>query len=200
MIQMENEVGLLGDTRDRCKEAEEAFAAPVPQELMDYLQKNKATLLPETRKLWDSTGDKASGTWEQVFGKGNGTDEAFMAWHYATYMNHVTEMGKKEYPVPVYVNAWLVQPQDKKPGDYPSGGPQAHNHDFWRAGAPQIDILSPGHLPDQLRRDRHDVQPQRQPAVYPRDARRCRQRLLRLRPAQCADVLAVRHRDARCRR
>jgi hypothetical protein len=41
------------------------------------------------------------------------------------------------------VNAWLVQPQDKQPGDYPSGGPQAHNHDFWRAGAPQIDILAP---------------------------------------------------------
>ena len=143
MVQMENEVGVLGDTRDHCKEAEAAFAAPVPQELMDYLQKNKATLLPETRKLWDSTGDKTSGSWEQVFGKGPRTDEVFMAWHYATYMNHVTEMGKKEYPVPVYVNAWIVQPQDKIPGDFPSGGPQAQNHDFWRAGAPQIDILSP---------------------------------------------------------
>jgi hypothetical protein len=58
-------------------------------------------------------------------------------------MNRITELGKKEYPIPVYVNAWLVQPQDKQPGDYPSGGPQAHNHDFWRAGAPQIDILAP---------------------------------------------------------
>ena len=143
MIQMENEVGLLGDSRDRCKEANEAFAAAVPKELMDYLQKNKATLLPETRKLWDAAGGKTSGTWEEVFGKGTGADEAFMAWHYARYMNRVTELGKKEYPIPVYVNAWLVQPQDKQPGDYPSGGPQTHNHDFWRAGAPQIDILAP---------------------------------------------------------
>jgi hypothetical protein len=143
MIQMENEVGLLGDSRDRCKEANEAFAAAVPKELMDYLQKNKSTLLPETRKLWDAAGGKTSGTWEEVFGKGTGADEAFMAWHYARYMNRVTELGKKEYPIPVYVNAWLVQPQDKQPGDYPSGGPQAHNHDFWRAGAPQIDILAP---------------------------------------------------------
>jgi hypothetical protein len=143
MIQMENEVGLLGDSRDRCKEANEAFAGPVPKELMDYLQKNKATLLPETRKLWDAAGGKTSGTWEEVFGKGTGADEAFMAWHYARYMNRVTELGKKEYPIPVYVNAWLVQPQDKQPGDYPSGGPQSHNHDFWRAGAPQIDILAP---------------------------------------------------------
>jgi hypothetical protein len=143
MIQMENEVGLLGDSRDRSKEANEAFAGPVPKELMDYLQKHKDTLLPETRKLWDAAGGKTSGTWEEVFGKGTGADEAFMAWHYARYMNYVTGMGKKELPIPVYVNAWLVQPQDKQPGDYPSGGPQAHNHDFWRAGAPQIDILAP---------------------------------------------------------
>ncbi len=143
MVQMENEVGVLGDTRDRSKEANAAFAAPVPQELTDYLQKNKGNLLPETRKLWESAGGKTSGTWEEVFGKGNSTDETFMAWHYATYMNYIAAMGKKEYPVPVYVNAWLVQPQDKKPGDYPSGGPQSQNHDIWRAGAPQIDILSP---------------------------------------------------------
>jgi beta-galactosidase GanA len=143
MIQMENEVGLLGDSRDRSKEANDAFAAAVPKELMDYLQKNKNNLLPETRKLWDAAGGKTSGTWEEVFGKGTGADEAFMAWHYARYMNRITELGKKELPIPVYVNAWLVQPQDKVPGDYPSGGPQAHNHDFWRAGAPAIDILAP---------------------------------------------------------
>jgi hypothetical protein len=143
MIQLENEVGLLGDSRDRSKEANAAFAAPAPRELMDYLQKNRDTLLPETRKLWDAAGGKASGTWEDVFGKGAGAEEAFMAWHYARYMNRIAEAGKKEYPLPVFVNAWLVQPQDKKPGDYPSGGPQAHNHDFWRAGAPQIDALAP---------------------------------------------------------
>jgi hypothetical protein len=45
--------------------------------------------------------------------------------------------------LPVFANAWIVQPQDKQPGDYPSGGPQAHNHDFWRAGAAQIDELAP---------------------------------------------------------
>ena len=143
MVQLENEVGLLGDSRDRCKEANEAFAGPVPKELMDYLQKNKSTLLPETRKLWGAADGRTSGTWEEVFGKGTGADEAFMAWHYARYMNRVAELGKKEYPLPIFVNAWIVQPQDKQPGDYPSGGPQAHNHDFWRAGAPQIDVLAP---------------------------------------------------------
>jgi hypothetical protein len=49
----------------------------------------------------------------------------------------------------MFVNAWIVQPQDKGPGDYPSGGPVAHVHDVWRAGAPQIDILAPDiYLPD----------------------------------------------------
>src|SRR5664279_4253949 len=52
MIQLENEVGLLGDSRDRSTEAEAAFAKPVPPELMDYLQKNKETLWPDLRKLW----------------------------------------------------------------------------------------------------------------------------------------------------
>ena len=149
MMQLQNEVGLLGDSRDRCREANEAFAGPVPRELMDYLQKNRGTLLTETRKLWDSAGGRTSGTWEEVFGKGTGADEAFMAWHYARYMNRMAELGKKEYPLPVFANAWIVQPQDKQPGDYPSGGPQAHNHDLWRAGAPQIDVLAPDiYLPD----------------------------------------------------
>jgi beta-galactosidase GanA len=149
MIQVENEVGVLGDSRDRSKEANDAFAGPAPRELMDYLSKNKSTLLPETRKLWDSAGGRMSGTWEEVFGKGAGADEAFMAWHYARYIDRIAELGKQEYPLPVFVNAWLVQPNDRQPGDYPSGGPQAHNHDFWRAGAPHIDILAPDiYVPD----------------------------------------------------
>jgi beta-galactosidase GanA len=143
MIQLENEVGLIGDSRDFCKEANEAFAGPVPQELMDYLQKNKNTLLPETRKLWDDAGGKISGTWKEVFGNNLDADNAFMAWHYALYMNQVAKMGKKEYPLPIFVNAWLKQPMYPSPGNYPSGGPEAHNHDFWRAGAPQIDVLAP---------------------------------------------------------
>jgi beta-galactosidase GanA len=63
MVQMQNEVGVLGDSRDRCKEANEAFAGQVPKELMDYLQKNKSTLLPETLTPWEAAGSKTSGTW-----------------------------------------------------------------------------------------------------------------------------------------
>jgi hypothetical protein len=78
-----------------------------------------------------------------VFGANDRAAEIFMAWHYATYMGYITAAGKKEYALPTFVNAWIVQPEDTRPGNYPSGGPQAQNHDIWRAAAPQIDILSP---------------------------------------------------------
>ena len=72
-----------------------------------------------------------------------------MGWNYARYVNAVAEAGKKEYPIPMFVNAWIVQPEDKGPGDYPSGGPQNHMHDIWRAGARMIDLLCPDiYLPD----------------------------------------------------
>ena len=70
MIQVENEVGMQGDTRDRSPAANQAFAGPVPKELMDYLQQHKDTLIPEFRKVWEAAGFKTSGTWEEVFGKG----------------------------------------------------------------------------------------------------------------------------------
>jgi len=149
MVQLENEVGVLGDARDRSPAASDAFAKPVPKELMDYLAKHKQDLLPEFKQVWDAAGSRTSGTWEEVFGKGAKADEIFMGWNYARYINAVAEAGKKEYAIPMFVNAWIVQPEDKGPGDYPSGGPQDHMHDVWRAGAPLVDLLCPDiYLPD----------------------------------------------------
>jgi hypothetical protein len=149
MAQLENEVGVLGDARDRSPAANEAFAGSVPKELMDYLVKHRQDLLPEFKQVWDAAGSKTSGTWEEVFGKGPKADEIFMGWHYARYINAVADAGKKEYSIPMFVNAWIVQPEDKGPGDYPSGGPQDHMHDIWRAGAPLVDLLCPDiYLPD----------------------------------------------------
>jgi len=142
MIQIENEVGVLGDSRDQSVVANEAFAKPVPKQLMDYLQTHKTTLRAELKKAWDSNGDKPTGTWTEVFGSGM-ADEFFMAWNYAHYMNQVTEVGKTEYPIPVFTNTWIVQPEDRGPGDYPSGCPEPHVLDIWRAGGPDIDINAP---------------------------------------------------------
>lgn len=143
MIQMENEVGLHGHPRDYCALAEAAYKGQVPKTLTDWLSAHQDSLLPETRQAWMAGGCKTAGTWEEVFGPADRAAEIFMAWHYAAYMDRITEAGKKEYALPVFVNAWIVQPEDTRPGNYPSGGPQAQNHDIWRAAAPHIDILSP---------------------------------------------------------
>jgi hypothetical protein len=149
MIHMQNAVGVLGDSRDRCAAANDAFSKPVPSDLMDYLEAHREFLIPEFRSVWAKAGANKSGTWEEVFGKEMSADEIFMAWNYAKYMNHISAAGKAEYPLPTFVNTWIVQPEDKGPGDYPSGGPQAQNHDIWRAAAPSIDILAPDiYLPD----------------------------------------------------
>jgi hypothetical protein len=55
----------------------------------------------------------------------------------------VVEEGKAEYNIPMYVNAWLQQPNHAWPGSYPSGGPVPQVHDIWRAGAPAVDVLAP---------------------------------------------------------
>ena len=143
MIQMQNEVGLLGDSRDRSALADEIFAKPVPSALTDYLQKNKVTLLPEIASVWNDHGAKTMGTWTDLFGTTPAADEIFMAWHYARYMDRLTELGKAEYALPVFTNTWIVQPEDKGAGDYPSGGPEPLTLEVWRAGAPHIDLNCP---------------------------------------------------------
>ena len=143
MIQVQNEVGLIGAPRDYSEAANKIYAQQLPAALMNHMQKSKETLLPEFRDLWAAAGYRTTGSWAEVFGDNPSAEEAFMAWHYAKYINKIAEEGKKYYPLPMFVNAWIVQPEDLGPGDYPSGGPQAHVLDIWRAGAPSIDLFSP---------------------------------------------------------
>ncbi|MGD0571855.1 MAG: DUF5597 domain-containing protein [Sedimentisphaerales bacterium] len=142
MVQVENEVGMIPESRDHCAAANEQFDKPVPKELMDYLQEHKGALVPELNDVWKAEGFKTSGTWEEIFGSGIGTEEIFMAWFYARYIDRVAVAGKAEYSLPMFVNAALIR-QGFKPGQYPSAGPLPHLMDIWRAGAPNIDFLSP---------------------------------------------------------
>ena len=142
MVQVENEVGVLGDSRDRSDAANSAFGKEVPKTLLDYLKRNKEGLYPDLKTRWEAAGAKTAGTWEQVFGASPETDEIFMAWNYASYVEKVAEAGKAEYPIPLYTNAWLSNP-DHKPGNWPSGGPEPHVLDIWRAVATHLDMLSP---------------------------------------------------------
>jgi hypothetical protein len=141
MAQVENEVGILGDSRDRLPAADAAFKQPVPAELIARVRSDIAW--PETRKLWQDAGGKTSGTWGEVFGTSPAAEEVFQAWHYARYMDRIAAAGKAELPIPMFTNTWIVQPEDKGPGDYPSGGPEPLTIDVWRVGAPSIDMNCP---------------------------------------------------------
>ena len=166
-MQIENEVGLLGDSRDHVPAANEAFAKPVPKDLMNYVIQHKDTLGPELRQVRESNGSKTSGAWEEVFGPSKPetvipltqlskeeyqttwrhfnwpADELFMAWRYSTYINKVAAAGKAEYSIPTYCNTWLQQDREARPGEFPSGCPEPEVHDIWRFCAPNIDILAP---------------------------------------------------------
>jgi len=172
MMQVENEVGVLRDSRDRSPAANRAFAGQVPAELMNYLVAHKDNLIPEFREVWAANGFKTFGTWEEVFGPGKPTsvelpiqttisslglirhdrdwlkltwpsDEIFMAWNYSRFLEKVIKAGKAEYNIPMFVNTWLQSRDEAWPGTYPSGGPLPEVHDIWRAGAPDLDILAP---------------------------------------------------------
>lgn len=147
MCQVENEVGVLGDSRDRSAAANLAFQQDVPAALIARIRSQAAW--PALRRVWQVAGGRASGTWSEVFGHTAAADEIFQAWHYARYLDHVAAAGKAELDLPLFTNTWIVQPEDKGPGDYPSGGPEPLTLDVWRVGAPHIDLNCPDiYLPD----------------------------------------------------
>ena len=120
VIQVENEIGLLGTDRDYSPAAQKAFFAPIPEVLAAALGK--------------------SGTWEEVFGDDAG--ECFMAWHFASAVEKIAASGKAAYNLPCYANAWLRQ-SPWFPGSYPSGGPVRGMHGIWRAAAPSLFAFGP---------------------------------------------------------
>ena len=67
------------------------------------------------------------------------TNEIFMAWYYALYVDKVAKAGKAEYPLPMFVNVDLGE----KIGDYSSGGALPIKLNVWQQGAPAIDIVAP---------------------------------------------------------
>ncbi|KAJ5825799.1 hypothetical protein N7474_002937 [Penicillium riverlandense] len=161
MVQVENEVGLLGDSRDRGSAANERFCSPVPSALMNVL-KPMANNFPDTiqrhLRLFNENPAAENRSWEAVLGPSQQTDELFMAYHYALYLEHIASAGKAAYPIPSFTNVWqnlagddgdqtidlpVVVGGGGHPGDYPSGGAVAHVLDIWRAFAPSLDLIAP---------------------------------------------------------
>ena len=84
MVQVENETGILRDSRDRSAVAEAAWGSPVPSALIDLLVHHEDELRPELAALWARQGRPTSGTWSEVLGDDWEADEAFMAWGFAS--------------------------------------------------------------------------------------------------------------------
>jgi hypothetical protein len=80
--------------------------------------------------------------WAERYGTDDYADEQFMALYYARYVEHLAKAARQIHDMPLYVNA-AMNSRGRRPGEYPSAGPLAHLIDFWREGAPSIDLLAP---------------------------------------------------------
>jgi beta-galactosidase GanA len=143
MMQPENEVGAFQDM-DYNKQALDLFKSQVPETLIRYLQKNMNNLSPEMKSVWQKNGSKTKGIWSEIFADSmKSAENFFMTYQYATYINEIARLGKKELNLPMYVNAWLVQNPTELPGSYPNGGPVSRAMDIYKAIAPDIDFCAP---------------------------------------------------------
>jgi beta-galactosidase GanA len=140
MVQVENEIGMIPEPRDHSEQSEAAYGEQVPPQLLALAAQN--ALGPQVGAIWEQAGRRSQGTWSAVFGTGPQADEIFSAWQFATYVQKVVAAGKREYPLPMFVNAALIRP-GYQPGQYPSAGPLPHLLEIWRAAAPSLDILCP---------------------------------------------------------
>ncbi len=120
MMQVENEVGLLGSDRDYSQFANKEFNDKIPDSLVT---------------LYD-----VEGTWEEAFREN--AAEIFMEYHYAKALEEIASAGKEEYGLEMYVNAW-IEKFPWVPGGYPSGGPIARFIRLWHEIAPTISVLAP---------------------------------------------------------
>ncbi|MGN6446437.1 DUF5597 domain-containing protein [Amnibacterium sp.] len=137
MVQVENEVGLLRDSRDRSETADAAWSGPVPDAIARLVLEQHPDLLR-------AGATHRSGTWAELLAESWEADELFMAWHFGTYLDRLAVAGKASKPLPMFANAWLgPQPGQPEAGDYPSGGPTARVLDVWKLAAPNLDFLSP---------------------------------------------------------
>ncbi|MCC4909226.1 DUF5597 domain-containing protein [Microbacterium sp. cx-59] len=135
MIQVENEIGLLGHSRDHGPGANALFAARPPAEVLELTGRSRD-----------------SENWTDAFDSSIEADEHFMAWGFAIYVDALALAAREHTALPFFTNAWLNSDIDlpgfalaggQKAGDYPSGGPVAPMLPLWRALAPNVDLITP---------------------------------------------------------
>lgn len=123
MVQVENEAGSYGLARDHAPGPARLFAEEIPAEL--------ARALGVPRRPWaEAFGPRA--------------EQFFTTWHLARYVDQVAAAGKREWDLPMYVNAALGNAFTDEGGDVgPSGGPNWNALPVWRAAAPHVDAFAP---------------------------------------------------------
>ena len=132
MVQVENEIGMLESARDYSPEATRLYNSEVPEELLSYLESHAKTLHPYTlKKLTDSETLsresqktlseklKRGGTWSALFGDDIYTEEMFMAYHYAKYVEQLAQSAQGIHDIPLYVNRQGRSPTLQTCGDAP---------------------------------------------------------------------------------
>lgn len=127
-VQVENEIGVLGSSRDYSPMAQVKFDSLIPEEVAKEYGK--------------------AGTWSEAFG--DDADELFMAYWFAKAINKIASAGAKEHKIIYYVNAWLEQFPDRA-GQYPTGGPVFKVRKMWRLMAPVLSFLAPDIYVDHFR-------------------------------------------------
>ena len=128
MVQIENEIGILGSHNDFSVQAQAKFKAEIPDEVAAEF--------------------KINGTWEAAFA--GEAAENFMSYHYAKAVETIAARGRAEYNLPMYVNAWLEQFPEIA-GKYPCGGPIFKMAKMWKLAAPTIDFFAPDIYVDSYR-------------------------------------------------
>ncbi|NQX03426.1 DUF5597 domain-containing protein [Rathayibacter sp. VKM Ac-2856] len=144
MMQVENEVGLLGASRDLSGAAQEAWLSPVPTALVEAVSAEPGGFHDDVVALFQRSRPDGS-SWQERFGDDDPVaDEVFMSWGYGSYLGTLAAAGKAVKALPAYANAWLgPQPGQDSPGQYPSGGPTARMRGVWRVAGPALDFVSP---------------------------------------------------------
>ena len=157
IVQVENESGTWGSTRDYSPAAQKLFEAPVPAEVLKAMGKPGG----------------APANWQDAFGVE--AEVNFHAWAVATYVGKVAAAGKAVYPLPLYANAALRDPiKPGAPGSYEAGGPTDNVIPIWKVAAPAHRYRLARHLHERsggVPEGSGTVSPRRQSPVHPRNQR-----------------------------
>jgi hypothetical protein len=155
MVQVENEVGILGPSRDHGDEAHHTYEGPVDSEFIDHLLSAIDTLKPSIRVALTRWTGSRTASWAELFGESPDVDELFQALAYARYVDAIAAAGRAEYDIPLFANAWLdnadiapeasdVAPSGREiPGNYPSGGPLPQVFAAWQFAATHVTLFTP---------------------------------------------------------